>query len=182
MARLILVIHIIRYKSGETTSLNIDCKSLEMGHKLGKYFLANAYKTINQRYDKDNPFADIPHQKEYSKIVRWVKSHKSPMDIRTMIINRCFKNKAEAYENSNTSVQKLAKDYSSYKEWGGKGLIIMAKNYHALGDAYQATYILESVTTNFSQYPEIVAEARGELSIIKAKEAKSNSSVKPDGN
>ncbi len=93
-----------------------------------------------------------------------------------------FKNKAGAYENSNVSVQKLAKDYSSYKEWGGKGLIVMAKNYYELGDAYQATYILESVTTNFSQYPELVTEARGELSIIKAKEAKSNSSVNPDGN
>ncbi len=93
-----------------------------------------------------------------------------------------FKNKAGDYENSNTSVQKLAKDYSSYKEWGGKGLIIMAKNYYELGDAYQATYILESVTTNFSQYPEIVSEAKGELSIIKAKEAKSNSSVNPNGN
>ncbi|MFS4493752.1 tetratricopeptide repeat protein [Maribacter sp. 2308TA10-17] len=93
-----------------------------------------------------------------------------------------FKNQDQDYEASSASVQKLAKDYSSYKEWGGKGLIIMAKNFYALGDAYQATYILESVTTNFSQYPEIVAEARGELSIIKAKEAKSNSSVNPNDN
>jgi tetratricopeptide (TPR) repeat protein len=93
-----------------------------------------------------------------------------------------FKNQEQAYEASSASVQKLAKDYSSYKEWGGKGLVIMAKNFYALGDAYQATYILESVTTNFSQYPEIVSEAQEELSIIKIKEAKSNSSVNPDGN
>lgn len=93
-----------------------------------------------------------------------------------------FKNQEQDFEASSASVQKLAKDYSSYKEWGGKGLIIMAKNFYALGDAYQATYILESVTTNFSQYPEIVAEAKGELSIIKAKEAKSNSSVNPNDN
>ncbi len=93
-----------------------------------------------------------------------------------------FKNKAGDHENSNTAVQKLAKDYSSYKEWGGKGLVIMAKNYYALGDAYQATYILESVITNFSQYPEIVAEAKGELAIIKAKEARSNSSINPNEN
>lgn len=91
-----------------------------------------------------------------------------------------FKNKAKQYEDSNTSTQKLAKDYSSYKEWGGKGLVIMAKNFYALNDAYQATYILDSVIANFGQYPEIVAEARGELSIIKAKEAQSNSSVDPN--
>jgi outer membrane protein assembly factor BamD (BamD/ComL family) len=93
-----------------------------------------------------------------------------------------FKNKAQDFEGSNTSVQKLAKDYASYKEWGGKGLIIMAKNFYALGDAYQATYILDSVVSNFSQFPEIISEAKSELSIIKAKEAQSNSSVRTEGN
>ena len=90
-----------------------------------------------------------------------------------------FKNKGQQYEASNVSVQKLAKDYAAYKEWGGKGLVIMAKNFYALDDAYQATYILDNVVSNFGQYPEIVAEARGELSIIKAREAQSNSSVDP---
>ncbi|SNZ01859.1 tetratricopeptide repeat protein [Flagellimonas pacifica] len=93
-----------------------------------------------------------------------------------------FKNKNQNFEASNTSVQKLAKDYSAYKEWGGKGLIIMAKNFYALGDAFQATYILESVITNFAEYNDIVAEAKGELSIIKSREAQSNSSVDPNGN
>jgi len=93
-----------------------------------------------------------------------------------------FKYKAQDHEASNASVQKLAKDYASYKEWGGRGLIIMAKNFYALDDAYQATYILENVTSNFSQYPDIVTEAKGELSIIKAKEAQRNSSVDPNRN
>ena len=92
-----------------------------------------------------------------------------------------FKSKAQNYEASNTSVQKLAKDYASYKEWGGKGLVIMAKNFYALGDAYQATYILDNVISNFSQYPELVSEAKAELAIIKSKEAKSNSSIRTDG-
>lgn len=91
-----------------------------------------------------------------------------------------FEHKKGSYENSNVAVQKLAKDYATYKEWGGKGLVLMAKNYYALKDAYQATYILESVITNFSQYPEIVAEAKAELAIIKSKEAESNSSVNPN--
>ncbi|MEH6679122.1 MAG: tetratricopeptide repeat protein [Sediminicola sp.] len=93
-----------------------------------------------------------------------------------------FKNKKQNFEASNTSVSKLAKDYSGYKEWGGKGLVLMAKNYYALGDAFQATYILESVVSNFGQFEQIVTEARQELSIIKAKEAQSNSSVNPDEN
>ncbi|MEZ4809382.1 MAG: tetratricopeptide repeat protein [Allomuricauda sp.] len=93
-----------------------------------------------------------------------------------------FKNKGQEFEASNVSVQKLAKDFAAYKEWGGKGLVIMAKNFYALGDAFQATYILESVISNFSEYGEIAAEAKEELAIIKAKEAESNSSVDPNGN
>lgn len=93
-----------------------------------------------------------------------------------------FKNKNQDFKASNTSVQKLAKDYASYKEWGGKGLVLMAKNFYALEDAFQATYILESVIKNFAEYNEIVAEARGELALIKAKEAQINSSVNPNEN
>ena len=93
-----------------------------------------------------------------------------------------FKNKAGDHAASNTSVQKLAKDYSAYKKWGGHGLVLMAKNFYALGDAYQATYILESVIANFKQFPDLIAEAETELATIKATEARSNSSVDPDGN
>ncbi|WP_435623133.1 tetratricopeptide repeat protein [Flagellimonas sp.] len=93
-----------------------------------------------------------------------------------------FKNKAQNFEASNTSVQKLAKDYAAYKEWAGKGLVIMAKNFYALDDAFQATYILESVISNFSEYDDLVAEAQGELSIIKSRESQRNSSVDSNGN
>ncbi|MCG2431956.1 tetratricopeptide repeat protein [Aequorivita xiaoshiensis] len=88
-----------------------------------------------------------------------------------------FKNKERNYEASNASVQKLAKDYSGYKLYGAKGLVLMAKNFYALNDAYQATYILESVTKNFTEFTEVVEEAKAELALIKNAEAKTNSSV-----
>ncbi len=91
-----------------------------------------------------------------------------------------FKNKEGDAESSNIAVQKLAKDYATYKEWGGKGLVLMAKNFYMLNDAYQATYILESVITNFAQYPDILVEAKAELAIIKSKESQRNSSVNPN--
>jgi len=93
-----------------------------------------------------------------------------------------FKNKDQQYEASNVSVQKLAKDYSGYKQYGAKGLVLMAKNFYALDDAYQATYILESVITNFPDYPETVNEAKAELSLIKNAAAKTNASVETDKN
>lgn len=88
-----------------------------------------------------------------------------------------FKNKDKKYEQSNESVQKLAKNYSSFKYFGAKGLVLMAKNFYALKDSYQATYILESVVKNFSDYEDVIIEAKKELEIITTEEAKRNSSV-----
>ncbi|NLN24148.1 MAG: hypothetical protein GX163_00490, partial [Bacteroidetes bacterium] len=50
----------------------------------------------------------------------------------------------------------------------------------ALKDAYQATYILESVISNFQEFPEVVEEAEAELKKIKQEEAKTNASVESD--
>ena len=88
-----------------------------------------------------------------------------------------FKNKDGKFEVSNTAVQKLAKNYSSYKYFGAKGLILMAKNFFGLKDSYQATYILENVIQNFTDYPDVIAAAKMELDKIKAEESKTNSSV-----
>ncbi|MFP2996382.1 tetratricopeptide repeat protein [Spongiivirga sp. MCCC 1A20706] len=93
-----------------------------------------------------------------------------------------FKHKDGAYEQSNTTIQKLVKDYASSKEFAARGLIIMAKNFHKLDDAFQATYVLESVIKNFTQYEDIVTEAKAELQRIKTEESKRNESVRPDGN
>ena len=88
-----------------------------------------------------------------------------------------FKNKEGNYKLSNVSVQKLASELSPYRYWGGKGLVIMAKNFYELEDAYQATYILESIIQKFSDFEDLVEEASSELNRIKAQESKTNSSV-----
>ncbi|KIC01075.1 tetratricopeptide repeat protein [Flavobacterium sp. JRM] len=88
-----------------------------------------------------------------------------------------FKNKENKYDASNAAVQRLAKNYSSFKYFGAKGLVLMAKNFYGLKDSYQATYILENVIQNFTAYPDVVSEAEKELSAIKAEESKTNSSI-----
>lgn len=94
--------------------------------------------------------------------------------------NAYFKNKEGKHEASNKSVQKLAKDYSGYKYYSAKGLVLMAKNFYALDDAFQATYILESVIENFKDFDDVVEEAKTELSKIKKEESKTNSSILPE--
>jgi TolA-binding protein len=99
-----------------------------------------------------------------------------------LFYNGYFKNKEGQYEASNVTIQKLAKDYSSYKYYSAKGLVVMAKNFYALGDAFQATYILESVISNFPDFDDVVQEATIELNKIKAEEAKTNSSIETGDN
>ncbi|CAM1352253.1 Tetratricopeptide repeat protein [Tenacibaculum insulae] len=95
----------------------------------------------------------------------------------TLYYNAFFLNDYKDYEASNKAVQNLIANYSSYKYWGVKSYIIMAKNYDALKDAYQATYILENIIKNFTQYKDVIEEATNELRSIKIKEAKTNESV-----
>lgn len=93
-----------------------------------------------------------------------------------------FKNKEGKHEASNKSVQKLAKNFSGYKYYSAKGLVLMAKNFYALDDAFQATYILESVIENFKEFDDVVDEAKDELKKIKTEEAKTNSSIETEDN
>jgi TolA-binding protein len=88
-----------------------------------------------------------------------------------------FKNKDGKFDLSNKSVNKLSKEYSSYKYFGAKGLIVMAKNFYGLKDSYQATYILNAVLENFKDFADIQEEAQKELDAIKTEEAKTNSSI-----
>jgi tetratricopeptide (TPR) repeat protein len=88
-----------------------------------------------------------------------------------------FKTKEGKFDASNVAVQKLAKNYSAYKYYGAKSLVLMAKNFYGLKDSYQATYILDNVINNFTDYPDVVEEAKRELSAIKLEESKTNSSI-----
>ncbi|MDV7185801.1 tetratricopeptide repeat protein [Lutibacter sp. TH_r2] len=89
-----------------------------------------------------------------------------------------FENKDGSYRVSNKIVQQLAADYASYKYWSAKGLVVMANNYYELNDAFQATYILESVIQNFAQFNDVVKEATTQLNSIKTEQAKTNESIK----
>lgn len=109
-----------------------------------------------------------------------MKTGKGELAAEALYYDAYFKNKDGNFKASNESVQKLAKDYSGYKLFGAKGLVIMAKNFYALNDAYQATYILDNVIQNFKEFPEVVSEAQAELKRIKAMEARTNASVQPN--
>jgi hypothetical protein len=45
----------------------------------------------------------------------------------------------------------------------------MAKNFYGLKDSYQATYILENVIQNFTDFPDVVADAQNRTERIKGR-------------
>lgn len=93
-----------------------------------------------------------------------------------------FKQQANSPEESNASVQRLLQEFGSYREWGGKGLLLMAQNFSNLDDAFQATYILENIISNFQDYPDLVKQAKTELQAMRLKEARRNADVNVEGN
>jgi len=118
---------------------------------------------------------DLPKARQaYSKLLTIAKGE---LAAEALYFDAYFKNSDGKFEESNTIVQKLTKDYSGYKYFGAKGLVVMAKNFYGLKDSFQATYILDSVIKNFTSFPDVVEEAQKELDSIKTEEAKTNSSV-----
>ena len=81
------------------------------------------------------------------------------------------------FADSNKVIENIAQNYGGYPRWGAKSLLLMSKNFYQLDDAFQATYILESIIENFNQFPEIVKEAKKDIENIKMVEAKNNASI-----
>jgi TolA-binding protein len=117
---------------------------------------------------------EVKAKEAYAKLQKIAKGE---LAAEALYYDAYFKNKEGKFEPSNVVVQKIAKDYSGYKYYGAKSLVIMAKNFYGLKDSFQATYILESVIENFKEYTDVIEEAQKELDFIKGEEAKRNSSI-----
>jgi hypothetical protein len=71
-----------------------------------------------------------------------------------------YQNKGKAFKSSNETIFKLANNYASEEFWGAKALVLMARNYLALKDNYQASYTCDQIIENYQDFPEIVSEAK----------------------
>ena len=66
---------------------------------------------------------------------------------------------AKKYTESNEYIQKIASSIGGSGYWNAKALVLLAKNYRALEDSFQAVFVLESVIENFDQFDAIKNEA-----------------------
>lgn len=83
----------------------------------------------------------------------------------------------DEFEKSNEQVQLLASKFQGYKYWGVKGLLLMAKNYHALNDDFQANFILNNVIKNAAEFDDVMKEAQTLLKKYKGEENKEKEST-----
>ncbi|MEQ6125367.1 tetratricopeptide repeat protein [Pseudotenacibaculum sp. MALMAid0570] len=120
---------------------------------------------------------DYPKAEEFYREVE--RNARGELKAEALYYSAYFKNENKKYAESNKVIQTITSDYSAYKYWGAKSFIIMAKNYYALenNDPYQATYILENIIKNFTQFDDVINDAKNELKKIKLNEAKTNNSV-----
>ena len=92
-------------------------------------------------------------------------------------------NRQKAYLDSNKLISKIAENGGQAKNWNAKALLLLAKNYFALEDSFQAIFILDSLIDNFENYREVVNEAQKLKIKYQASLEKSNRSIiKDDGN
>lgn len=117
---------------------------------------------------------DIKARSAYAKLQEVAKGE---LAAEALFYDAYFKNKDGKFELSNVAIQKLSKNYGSYKYFAAKGLVVMAKNFYGLKDAFQANYILDSVIKNFSDFPDVIQEAKTEKTKILTEEEKTNSSI-----
>jgi TolA-binding protein len=91
--------------------------------------------------------------------------------------------KNKDFENSNEVIALMSQKFSSQPYWAAKSLLLMAKNFYAVKDAFQATYILESLIENYEQFPKISKEGETLLNQIKEKQSEQNATLsQPDDN
>jgi len=140
--------------------------------KVDNYIKSDAYAIIARNYmvhgDDENA------ERTYSELEQIASGE---LAAEALYFKAYFKSKSGLYNESNNVIQKLARDFSGYKYFAAKGLILMANNFYLLKDPYQATYILKSISENFQEFEDIVDQAKLELSRIKSEELKTNSSV-----
>ena len=86
-------------------------------------------------------------------------------------------NRKKAYFDSNKLISKIAENGGQAKKWNAKALLLLAKNYFAMEDSFQAIFILDSLIDNFENYPEVVQEAQKLRIKYQASLEKSNRSI-----
>ena len=114
------------------------------------------------------------------------KAPNGPMAAEALLFKARLQAQARDYEASNFTIAFISKQHSNAGEWGAKSLLLMAENFYALDDPFQAVFILDTIIENFNRYPEVQEKAKRLKARYEAAEEQTeqqqNTSEKPTKN
>ncbi|CAN5333246.1 tetratricopeptide repeat protein [soil metagenome] len=71
------------------------------------------------------------------------------------------------YKPAEKALLKEINDYAGYSEWSGRGWLLLADNYLAMKDTFQAKYVLQNYIDN-GDVPDLIQQAKDKLMVIDA--------------
>lgn len=80
-----------------------------------------------------------------------------------------IKYRRKEYKKVEKEGLKFVSDYAGYPQWSGRAMILLADNYVAMKDKFQAKLVLQNYIDN-GDVPELVQEAKDKLAAIVAEE------------
>lgn len=82
--------------------------------------------------------------------------------------NLCLiKYQNKEYKAAEKALLKQINDFAGYSNWSGKGWLLLADNYLALKDTFQAKFVLQNYIEN-GDVPELIQQAKEKLRVIDA--------------
>jgi TolA-binding protein len=88
-------------------------------------------------------------------------------------------NEQKQYSQSLESCFKLKDRYSSYEYWVAKTFVLIADNYSATGNTFQAKATLESIVENYTGDKAVLDEAKSKLEQIRTDELNKSKIMPP---
>jgi tetratricopeptide (TPR) repeat protein len=83
------------------------------------------------------------------------------------------------YKPASKALLKEINDYAGFSEWSGKGWLLLADDYLALKDTFQAKYVLKNYIEN-GDVPELQKIAQDKLNVIEAAQQPGNQKKEDD--
>lgn len=85
----------------------------------------------------------------------------------------------KAHKECYNTLISLNKDFAAYEEWVGRSFLLLADNFVATDDVFQARHTLQSLIDNFP-LPHIKEEARTKLKALEAQELEKQKIIEAD--
>lgn len=161
------------YKTNASESAKLKADNILLNSDLDEIIKEDAHLILAKLY-----FEALNYELSKLNYKAIKDSQRSDIAVEASYYLAFFDHSKGLWELSNSKIQTLIKTYPNQKYFCSKALLLMAKNFEALKDAFQATYILENLITNFKDFDNVSGEAEEVLKQIKENEAKTNASIK----